>query len=51
MTKKCDIKGCKEKAVVFTKGLAFCANHAKQINSTEDLLLNRGVSFIAINKS
>lgn len=29
--KKCDIKGCKENAVVFTKTLAFCTHHAGEI--------------------
>ena len=27
MAKKCDIKGCKEKATVFTKTFAFCEKH------------------------
>ena len=29
--KKCDIKGCKEKATVFTKTLCFCRKHHKEI--------------------
>jgi len=31
MVKKCDVKGCKQKAVIFTKSLAFCKAHWKQI--------------------
>lgn len=31
MTKKCDIKGCKETAVTFTQTLAFCQKHHEEI--------------------